>query len=72
MEINVEELLNKVSEQVKSFAKTDVVIGEEFQKDHIEYFNKTEMVIIKNAGHSMIGEKPQDCLVAIRKYFNEQ
>ena len=31
MEINVEELLNKVSEQVKSFAKTDVVIGEEFQ-----------------------------------------
>ena len=31
MEINVEELLNKVSEQVKSFARTDVVIGEEFQ-----------------------------------------
>ena len=31
MEINVEELLNKVSEQVKSFAKTDLVIGEEFQ-----------------------------------------
>lgn len=48
------------------------LIGEEFQKDHIEYFNKAEMVIIKNAGHSMIGEQPQDCLVAIRKYFNEQ
>ena len=31
MEINVEELLNKVSEQVKSFASTDVVIGEEFK-----------------------------------------
>lgn len=31
MEINVEELLNKVSEQAKSFAKTDLVIGEEFQ-----------------------------------------
>ena len=31
MEINVEELLNKVSEQVKSFAKTDLVIGEEFK-----------------------------------------
>ncbi len=31
MEINVEELLDKVSEQVKSFAKTDLVIGEEFR-----------------------------------------
>ncbi len=31
METNVENLLTTVSEQVKSFAKTDLVIGEEFQ-----------------------------------------
>lgn len=31
MEINVEELLNKASEQARSFARTDIVVGEEFQ-----------------------------------------
>ena len=31
METNVESLLTKVSEQVKSFAKTDLIIGEEFR-----------------------------------------
>jgi len=31
MEINIENLLDKVSEQVKSMAKTELVIGEEFK-----------------------------------------
>lgn len=31
MEVNIEELLNKVSEHVKSLASTDTVLGEEFK-----------------------------------------
>ena len=31
MDLNVEELLEKISEKVKSFANTDLVIGEEFK-----------------------------------------
>lgn len=64
----VENFPNKV---LFLISECNQLIGEEFQKDHIKYFNKAEMVIIKNAGHSMIGEQPQDCLFAIRKYFNE-
>ena len=30
-EVNFEEMLNKISESVKSFANTDTVIGEEFK-----------------------------------------
>ncbi|MBU8893338.1 MAG: alpha/beta hydrolase [Bacteroidales bacterium] len=47
------------------------LIGEEYQKEQMKYFNNPEMVIIKNAGHTMIGEQPKQCLDAIRKYFNE-
>ena len=31
MEVNIEELLNKISEHVKSLASTDTVLGEEFK-----------------------------------------
>ena len=48
------------------------IIGQEFQKGHMKYFNNAEMVIIKDAGHSMFGEKPEECLEIIERYFEER
>jgi proline iminopeptidase len=64
----VEKFTNKV---LFIAGECNQLIGEKFQKDQMEYFNNTELVIIKNAGHSMIGEQPKASLNAIRKYFNE-
>jgi proline iminopeptidase len=47
------------------------LIGEEFQKDHIKYFQNAEMKIIPNAGHTMLGEKPEECIPIIEEYFEE-
>lgn len=47
------------------------VIGKEFQEDHMRHFKNAEMIVVKGAGHTMIGEKPEECLGIIRKYFEE-
>ena len=58
MEINVEELLNKVSEQVKSFAKTDLVIGEEFKIG--EYTCKPVIKVGTGFGSGVgVGDQPK-------------
>jgi pimeloyl-ACP methyl ester carboxylesterase len=49
----------------------NTLIGEEYQKDHMMYFNNTEMVVINNAGHSMFGEQPEESIGAVRRYFKE-
>lgn len=49
----------------------NTIIGPDYQEDHMKYFQNAEMVVIKNAGHTMIGEQPAECLKVIRKYFNE-
>jgi len=50
----------------------NTLIGEEYQKDHMKYFNNAEMVVIKNAGHTMFGEQPEESIGAVRRYFNEK
>lgn len=47
------------------------IIGPEYQKEHMKYFKNTEMVIIQNAGHYLITDKPEECTSAIRNYFDE-
>lgn len=47
------------------------IIGPDFQEDHLAYFPNAEMVVIEGAGHSMLGEKPEECLALIRRYFGE-
>ncbi len=47
------------------------IIGEEFQQGHIKHFRNAEMVVIKGAGHTMLGEKPEECIAIIEKYFDE-
>ena len=45
------------------------IIGEEYQIGHMEYFANADMVVIEDAGHSMLGEKPVESLRIIREYF---
>ncbi len=49
----------------------DELTGEDFQKGHMKYFPNAEMVVIKNAGHTMLGEKPEECMKVIERYFEE-
>ena len=49
----------------------NVLIGPEYQAKQIKFFPHAELVIIKEAGHSMIGEKPTETLKVIRDYFKE-
>jgi len=37
----------------------------------MEYFPSAELIVKKNAGHTLFGEKPTESLGAIRKYFEE-
>lgn len=37
----------------------------------MEYFPSTELIVIKNAGHTLFGEESTESLGAIRKYFEE-
>ena len=48
------------------------IIGKTYQEGHMKYFPNAEMVIINDAGHTMMGEKPEACLKIIDKYFNEE
>jgi proline iminopeptidase len=48
----------------------NTLIGEEYQKDHMKYFKNAEMVVIKNAGHTMFGEQPEESIGAVRRYFD--
>ena len=49
----------------------NTLIGEEYQKDHMKYFKNAEMMVIKNAGHTMFGEQPEESIGAVRRYFKE-
>jgi proline iminopeptidase len=47
------------------------IIGPEYQEDQMKYFPQAELVVISDAGHTMIGEKPVECLKVIRQYLDE-
>jgi len=47
----------------------NIIIGPEYQKKQMALFPRAKLVIIKNAGHSMIGEKPEETRRIIREYF---
>lgn len=47
------------------------LLGEEYQKGHMKYFPNAEMIVVKDAGHTMFGEKPEECIKIITEYFEE-
>jgi proline iminopeptidase len=49
----------------------DAIIGPDHQKDQMKRFPRARLVVIQGAGHTMIGEKPEDTLAAVRTYFAE-
>ena len=64
----VENFKNKV---LFMTGECNTLIGEEYQKGHMKYFNNTDIVVIKNAGHTMFGEQPKESIDAVRRYFDE-
>lgn len=49
----------------------NILIGPNFQKEQLELFENTELVILPNAGHFMFSDQPEACIAAIEKYFME-
>ena len=49
----------------------NTLIGPEYQRRQMQYFPVSELAIIEDAGHTMIGEKPDETIEVIRKYFRE-
>jgi len=64
----VENFTNKV---LFIASECNTVIGIELQKEHLKLFPNAELVVIKNSGHMMFGEQPEESLKIIRKYFSE-
>ena len=52
-------------------SECNTLIGEEHQRSHLQYFPIAELAVIKNSGHTMFGEQPEESLKIIRKYFSE-
>jgi proline iminopeptidase len=50
----------------------DAVLGEAMQRRHMVLFRAAELRIIPGAGHTMFGEKPEESLAAVRRYFSER
>lgn len=48
----------------------NIMIGPDFQRQQMKLFKEAEMVVIKDTGHFMFGEKPDESIDAIRSYFN--
>lgn len=45
------------------------IIGPEFQQSQMHYYPGAELAVIDGAGHTMIGEKPEESLDVIRKFM---
>lgn len=49
----------------------DAVLGEAMQRRHMALFPRAELAVIPGAGHTMFGEKPEESVEAVRRYFAE-
>lgn len=52
-------------------SECNTLIGEEYQKTHLQYYPDAELVVIKESGHTMFGEQPDESIRIINRYFNE-
>jgi pimeloyl-ACP methyl ester carboxylesterase len=52
-------------------SECNTLIGVEHQEKHLQYYPYAELVVVKESGHTMFGEKPEESLRIIRRYFNE-
>ncbi len=49
----------------------NTVIGEEFQRRQMAYFESAELVVIEGTGHELIAEEPEQSLATVRAYLGE-
>jgi pimeloyl-ACP methyl ester carboxylesterase len=47
------------------------IIGPAVQAEHRRLFPKARLEVIPNAGHTMLGERPQESQAIIRRYFQQ-
>lgn len=47
------------------------LIGPDYQKEHLKYFRKHKMQVIKNAGHNMFLDQPEKFYRIVREHFKE-
>jgi len=48
----------------------NTLIGPEYQERQMKLYPSAELVVIQDAGHTMFGEKPEECMKIIRAYFS--
>jgi pimeloyl-ACP methyl ester carboxylesterase len=49
----------------------DAVLGEARQRRQMASFRAAELVVVPGAGHTMFGERPDESVAAVRRYFDE-
>ncbi len=73
MHINLVEGVEKYPGKVLFLAgECSTLIGEEFQRRHLEYFPDAELLVIEDAGHNMFTDKPAESIAVVRDYFRKE
>ena len=49
----------------------NTIIGPDFQRSQMHYYPGAELAVIDGAGHTMIGEKPEESLNVIREFLED-
>jgi proline iminopeptidase len=50
-------------------SECQTIIGADWQREQMEYFNRAELVVIPNAGHEMFLENPEGSIAAVREFM---
>lgn len=66
--VGVEQFTSKV---LFIASECNTLIGEAHQRKQVKFFPNAELIVIKDAGHFMFNEKPEESIAIIKKYFTE-
>ncbi len=73
IDIDLTKGINKFSNTVLFIAsECNTKIGAKFQRRQMGFFPNAILVVIKDSGHMMFGEKPAESVRAVREYLTEQ
>jgi proline iminopeptidase len=70
-QINAIESIEKYNKEVMFLVSScNTVIGEEFQREQMKYFNHASLAIVEESGHSMFLEKPDESFNIVKQYLD--
>jgi len=73
IDIDLIEGVDKYTDKVLFIASgCNTKIGEEHQRKQMEYFLNAELIVVKESGHMMFGEKPVESVRIVREYLNNR